>query len=376
MKLSFVIVSRNKPAQLQRVLRRLAQSPAITLGSEVIVVDDASRARLVPPHDLADVPVRSVALPERHARAAWDAGLSAISRTCDWALLLDHRTCPAGEGWTDALLDWPQHVACVTPDLFAIDRAGDPRKRLRGNLPSGITRGCVAVRPQLLQSLGGYASGYRSEVAEMDLAARILRAGLRIVMDPRLLAVRETGGNTPDPRRVVRYSQELLAFVHQFAPVADQHESLRMARARARAVAARAGNVRLAAAGVRKFRRMREQLVHDPLPAMVWDELTGLAAARDALSRQLAAQDITRIAITDAGPDARIIARALLELGVEIVHETDRPQALAIGSLATGDILSKFFARSTRPRRNAPRVLMPWLPETPQPLPTSPARAA
>ena len=289
MKLSFVIVSRNKPAQLQRVLRRLAQSPAITLGSEVIVVDDASRARLVPPHDLADVPVRSVALPERHARAAWDAGLSAISRTCDWALLLDHRTCPAGEGWTDALLDWPQHVACVTPDLFAIDRAGDPRKRLRGNLPSGITRGCVAVRPQLLQSLGGYASGYRSEVAEMDLAARILRAGLRIVMDPRLLAVRETGGNTPDPRRVVRYSQELLAFVHQFAPVADQHESLRMARARARAVAARAGNVRLAAAGVRKFRRMREQLVHDPLPAMVWDELTGLAAARDALSRQLAA---------------------------------------------------------------------------------------
>jgi hypothetical protein len=375
-KLSFVIVSRNKPAQLQRTLRRLAQSPAITLGSEVIVVDDASRARLVPPRELADVPVQSVVLPQRHARAAWDAGLSALSRTCDWAMLLDHRTCPAGDGWIDALLDWPQHVACVMPDIFAIDRESHPRKRLRGGLPCDITRGCVAVRPQLLQSVGGYASGYRSDVAEMHLASRVLRAGLRIVMDPRLLAVRETCGNTPDPRRIVRYSQELLAFVQQFAPVADQHDSLRMARARARAVAARAGNVRLAAAGVRKFRRLRDQLLRDPLPDMVWDELTGLAAARDALSRQLASQDITRIAITDEGPDARIIACALHELGIEIVHETDRPQALVIGSLATGDILSKFFSRTTRLRRAAPRILMPWLPEVPQPLPTSPARAA
>lgn len=376
MKLSFVIVSRNKPAQLQRTLRRLAQSPAITLGSEVVVVDDASHVRLVPPRELADVPVHSVVLPQRHARAAWDAGLSALSRTCDWALLLDHRTCPAGDGWLDALIDWPQHIACVTPDLFAVSRAGEPRKRMRGGLPTGITRGCVAVRPQLIQSLGGYASMYRSEVAEMHLSARLLRAGLRIIMDPRLLAVREASTTTPDPRRAVRFSRELLSFVYQYAPVADQHESLRLARARARAIAARAGNVRLAAAGVRKFRREREQLLRDPLPTMVWDELTGLATARDALSQQLATHDITRIAITDAGPDARIIARALHELGVEIVHETDRPQALVIGSLATGDLLTKFFARSTRPRRNAPRILMPWLPEVPQPLPTSPARAA
>lgn len=376
MKLSFVIVSRNKPAQLQRMLRRLAQAPAITLGSEIVVVDDASRARLVPPRTLADVPVRSVALPQRHGRAAWDAGLSALSRNCDWALLLDSRTCPAGEGWTEALHDWPMHVACVTPDLFVIDRAGEPRKRARGTLPSGITRGCAAIRPQLLQSLGGYASAYRSDVAELHLSARMLRAGLRIVMDPRLLAVRETASDAPDPRRVVRYSRELLAFVHQFAPVAEQHDSLRIARARARAVAARAGNVRLAAEGVRAFRRVRDQLVRDALPGMVWDELIGLAAARDALARQLASQSISRIAITDAGPDAAIIARALHELGVQIVHETDRPQALVIGSLATGDILSKFFARSTRVRRNAPRILMPWLPEAPLPLPTSPARAA
>jgi len=375
-KLAFVILSRNKPAQLQRTLRRLAQTPAITLGSEVVVVDDASQARLVPPSAVADVPVRMIALHERLGRRGWDVGLRELERPCDWALLLDQRTCPAGDGWLDALAGWSEDVACVNADLFAISREGEPSKRLQGGTPEAITRGCVAVRPLLMQAIGGYANAFRSEVAEVALAARVLRAGLRTVMDPRLLAVRERSHSANDGRRVTRYTRELLAFVHQFAPLPELHESLRIARARARALAANVGSVRLAAAGAKRYRRDRGTLKRDPLANVLWDRLTGLAAARDALSRQLSSGEITRVAITDASADAAIVVRALRELGVTIVHETDRPQALVIGSLATGDILTKYFARSGNARAGSPKILTPWLPELPKVVPTSPACAA
>jgi hypothetical protein len=51
-------------------------------------------------------------------------------------------------------------------------------------------------------------------------------------------------------------------------------------------------------------------------------------------------------------------------------------QALVIGSLATGDILTKYFARSGNARAGSPKILTPWLPELPKVVPTSPACAA
>ena len=357
---SYIYRTRNRPHRQQRTLGALSRTH--TRGgslTEVIVVDDGSQQRLVPPRRLPNgVFVRAVALCEPAGHAAFNAGADATEDRCDWLVLLADDACPTGDGFAASLRDWDQSIVAVMPDQFADARAGRPAHRAGRFLPEALPTSGFGVRRDAFLRVGGFTPGLTGPAAAIDLSARLMEIGT-VVFDPRFQVVR-TGRKAPTPASLLRQLRDAAGVLARVAPPGAHAEHALFMRGMLPATPAWGEGRRVMTAA------LREMVVGGAGAAHTWDRLTGLHAARTALSSALARRPFVTASIVEVDRHEWVVRRALDELGVSVVDPSEHPDALVVGSVSPPCILEAMFRLGRSRRHTLPaQIVTAWNPPVP-----------
>ena len=355
--ITYVIPTRNRQGDLSRTLTALGRMGRH--DAEVVVVDNASATR---PHIAGcldnGVPVGLIQREHNDGAAARNVGARVAAG--EWIVMLDDDSNPTCDAETllSILQRQPASVGAVMADI----RLPAADQREAGGLPE-VFIGCgVAMRRQVFLELGGYDPAFGFYAEEYDLAARMLLDGLRIVFEPRFTVDHRkvTAGRDMDLilHRLVRNNGWVM---QRYAPQACRRDELREVRRRYRAIAARESA--LAGFG-RGLVELRHSLPAQPRRTMtdpVFARFTGLAAARQALAIAIADTRPRTAALIEQGKNARVVARALAELGVQVLDPTRSPSEADVSVVATlspGPMIDA--AMRHRAEIDAGRVLLPW----------------
>lgn len=366
--ISYIIPTWNRPERLKRTLTALATlgDHRACGGAEVIVVDNASNERLVMPRELASgVPLVSLVRERNEGAAARNAGAAASDPASDWLVMLDDDSYPDDTAFLEGLQHQPADVWAVSADIFLTGRGG-PRgssPREAGGLPE-VFIGCgVAVRRGLFLELGGYDAGFGYYAEEYDLAARMIRAGGRVVFDEGFTVTHAKDGRGRDMHTILARLVRNNGWVMQrYAPEGARAGAVREVRQRYRRIAEKERAGRGYGTGLAELRRTLRQQARTPLTAAQWDRFTGLAAARAALQAAYAERPFRTAAIIEAGKNAWVVARALEELGVRVLPEGEDAEAQVIGTMSPGPMRDAAeWRRGVGAPRVGLRVVAPWV---------------
>jgi hypothetical protein len=393
---TFVIATRDRPAQALRCVREIAHVVEAGAGSFgeagsrwEVVVADFGRAHAVVPGRVGALCVRVAPVRAAGTVDAWIAAADQCASDSAWAVLLSDRARMVSredgeERWSigeqvRGLHAWDEGVAGVCPMVVR----GEGHCAGGGGLPEVFGSGCAIVRTAALRGARGFAKRW----CRRTLSAALLSAGGRIVYDPRVV-VRIDTALERDRKARARASRLVgsggamargaglarvaawRGFVRTFAPqgwAGDEAITGEMWLARRGVVRAlRRGPG--AEAGARALLRAREASRLDGLEARralsweVWDRLTGADAVRRGALARLRALGARRVALVHEGCGVRTIARVLREGGMELVEAQARADALVIGTLSPGAMIEHAARLCSVARREAP-VLMAWEPE-------------
>ncbi|MCE7974687.1 MAG: glycosyltransferase [Leptolyngbya sp. PLA1] len=361
--LTYVIPTRDRPARLRETLNAIEAlgDHASCGGAEVVVVDNASDERLVLPRSLrSGVAVKEVLLPENLGAAARNHGASAADPRSSWIVMLDDDSFPRGLGFLPRLAATAPDVGAVSADIFLETRDGSV-KRESGGLPE-VFVGCgVAIRREVIRTLGGYDPAFGYYVEEYDLAARMLLAGWRVVFEPafRVTHAKVAGGRDMDVilRRLVRNNGWV---AQRYAPEAARASELREVCRRYRKIARKERALAGYGAGLAELRETIGAQVRREMPLDVWDRFTGLAWARRTLLRAYARAPFSTAEVVDEGKNAWAVKRALQEMGVRLTGYGEDAEVRVIGTLSPGPMLDALEARTLASYPGGPRLLAPW----------------
>lgn len=253
--LSVVIPSQRRVDLLRQCLQALQQhAPART---EIIVVDDGSRAAVVQRTAAEFADVRIVRLPESQGFCtAANAGVAAATAPVV-ELLNDDAVVQAG--WAEAALVHLERpdVGAVAPLVLVagssqppvVDSAGDryyvggvAGKRGHGQpiapdlLQTGPVFGASGssafYRREALLRVGGFPPAFRAYFEDVDLAFRLHRAGYQIICEPASRVRHHVGGSYGKPQRRLLEQQSLneeRVFWRNLGPAAVPHHALVLA---------------------------------------------------------------------------------------------------------------------------------------------------
>lgn len=361
--ISYVLPTRNRPESLARTLRSLGSLPAH--DAEVIVVDNASSpAASVAPVLENGLPARAIRRTHNEGAAARNAGVAASDAASAWIVMLDDDSHPLHAGFVDALRAQPADVVGVCAEITLPVRGSQRAMRESGGLPE-VPIGCgVAYRRRAYLSaivpgrreVFGYDPRFGFYAEEYDLAARLMLAGGRIVLDRRFAVLHEKtpAGRSMDTilRRLVRNNAWVM---RRFAPPAVEGTEIRRTIARYARIAWKeratlgymAGLVETAAT-LALQPRMR-------MDAGTWDRFIGKCACRRALLRAWRERRFATAAIVAPGKNEHVVRETLAEMGVLIVDRDDRAEALVIGTLSPGPALDAYELL-----QDDMRVIAPW----------------
>lgn len=371
--ISFVILTRNRPHALLRRVRDLCAWVARSnTHAEVIVLDNASFERpVIDNHATRGVPFKHIPLDHNFGHRARLCAPTIANSASDWFVMLDDDSSLAMPRETNLeviLNEWHTDacpkVGVVAADIYNRYEGASP-VRAGGGLPEVARSTAFAIRRNALLACNDLVPGLHSFAAELDLAANILRAGYSTVFDPRLIAVRRVQDRRRDAQRVGRWLMDRLHVAHIYAP---DHERVDAMRHMLRAALRRAGRWISEPDSEQWLRVLNSRLAtktRSPLSQSHWDRLMGVAAAREALQPH-STTGCTRFAIVDESDDTPLIARVAHELGASIVHPSDHPDALLLGTLEPGKLIDAMFKRSHGRRDDTPPVIAPWLPPVPR----------
>ena len=93
-----------------------------------------------------------------------------------------------------------------------------------------------------------------------------------------------------------------------------------------------------------------------PMSRELWDRFTGVAHARASLARDARIKPGTRAMIAHEGKHARLIERALVELGAILTDPSEDPEVVVVGTLSPGPMLDAQEALHDESRP----VIVPW----------------
>jgi len=355
-----VLPTRDRPERLKQTLRAIESlgDHRACGGAEVIVVDNASRDRLImPPALVSGVPIRSILLEENKGAAARNIGVTESDPASQWIVMLDDDSYPDDTVFLERLANQPPDVAAVSADIWLSTKADKTPQRESGGLPE-VFIGCgVAIRRRVFKELGGYDESFGYYAEEYDLAARMLLAGHRVAFDPDFTVTHAKVSGGRDMNLILGRLVRNNGWVAQrYAPEACRLAELRETRRRYRRIAAKERATLGFARGLSELRRTLWQQKRTPMSTRLWDRFTGLAAARTALQRQFAIHPFRSAAIVDPGKNAWVVARALEELGVRLSGEGEDAEVSVIGTMSPGPMMDAMRKRSGG--RN--RVVMPW----------------
>jgi GT2 family glycosyltransferase len=220
--LSIVIPSHQRTDLLSACLASVTRhAPA---GTEVIVVDDASRGGRVGKVAAAFAGIKVLRLPRRSGFCvAANAGIRAS--TGEIVELLNDDT-EVQAGWADAALAWftDPEIAAVAPLVFSdpegtrVDSAGDryylggvAGKRGHGQAPApeyfcsrpifGASASSAFYRRSAFDRVGGFPESFQAYFEDVDLAFRLQRASYRAIFEPSSRVWHKIGASYGRPRR-------------------------------------------------------------------------------------------------------------------------------------------------------------------------------
>jgi GT2 family glycosyltransferase len=354
--ISYIIPTRNRPDDLARTLGAIAglaeHEPGGVEPAEVIVVDNASRFTPVLPRVLENgVRVHPVLLDKNLGAAARNRGVQHAHRASRWVVMLDDDSHPVDGSFVHTLHEAADDTAVVTADI----RLPMQNRREDGGLPE-VFIGCgAAIRREVFDRLGGYDSEFEYYVEEYDLAARIIAAGYRIVFEPRFRVDHFKAAAGRDMNRIVsRLLRNGCWVMQRYAPEPERRTQLRAVRQRCRLIAELENATEGYRRGLEEVRRTLHTQRRRPHDRICFDRFTGLWHARDALRRAHAGEPFDSAAVVARGKNAWVVDRALAEIGVSVVPES-QAQVRVIGTMSPGPMLDardRFAAKG--------RTIAPW----------------
>src|SRR2546421_9202681 len=118
--ITYVLPTRNRPERLKATLQALASlgDHREAGGAEVVVVDNASRERLIVPRALSSgVPIKYLVRQRNEGAAARNVGVAASDPASDWIVMLDDDSYPDDTAFLARLSEQPDDVGAVSADI-------------------------------------------------------------------------------------------------------------------------------------------------------------------------------------------------------------------------------------------------------------------
>jgi GT2 family glycosyltransferase len=346
---SFVLPTRNRPAELARTIERLgALEPVVE--AEVIVVDNHSREPATLPARLPNG-WRACTLrrPKNEGAAARNDGVRIASGR--WIVMLDDDSHPLDMRFVEALDEAPNDVAAIGGEILLPDGGHE-----QGGLPEVIVGCGAAIRREAFVTAGGYDPAFHFYVEEYDLCARLLLGGRRVVHDQRLRVLHTKTQTNRDMGvvlgRLVRNNGWVL---RRYAPDHAYESALAETVERYAGIAAKEAAVDGYEAGLAEFRATIDEQRRVPMDDELWRRFTGEAAARRTFQEERALLAGRAVGLVARGKAAPLVERLVREFG-GLPVEPERAETLVIGTLSPGPMLDAQIAhaRESRP------VLAPW----------------
>lgn len=361
--ISYVLPTRNRPKCLARTLHALGSLPRHS--AEVIVVDNAgSPAASVAPTLANGLPTRVLRRTSNEGAAARNAGVAASDPASGWIVMLDDDSHPLDTRFVDALNEQPADVVGVCADIYLRVHGSGGTVRESGGMPE-VPIGCgVAYRRGAylsamvpgMRNIFGYDPRFDFYAEEYDLAARMMLAGGRFVLDRRFAVLHEKtpAGRSMDTilRRLVRNNAWVM---RRYAPHAAIGTEVRRTIARYARIAWKERAALGYAMGLAETIGTLADQPRMEMDAATWDRFTGKCACRRSLLRAWGERRFATAAIVAPGKNEHVVREVLAELGVAIASREDHADALVIGTLSPGPALDAYDLL-----QGDARVLAPW----------------
>jgi GT2 family glycosyltransferase len=342
--LTYVIPTHDRPEELALTLASLGALDHGAIrdrlgGAEVIIVDNASRFPATAPPKLRNgLPVRAIYRATNEGAAARNAAAHAASGPAanpdHWLLMLDDDSAPLDTGFVGVLAEAPPEVAAIGAEIF-LDEG-----REAGGLPE-VFIGCgVAIRRRAFLDAGGYDASFIYYAEEYDLAARFLLAGRRVLHDRRFRVrhrkVREGRDMNAVLRNLVRNN---VCVIQRYAPEDRCAAEIDSTIDRYREIARKERALDGFNQGMLDLSAVISSQPRREMPADLYDRFIGLEHARLAIAHAIEHRVIRRVALVETGKHAHFVEQAARELGLNIIHDPARADALLIATLSPGPIL-------------------------------------
>ncbi|MEM1165181.1 MAG: glycosyltransferase [Planctomycetota bacterium] len=335
--ISFVIPTRDRPAELAETLDRLSHLCARTLdhagGAEVLIVDNHSTEPVKTPSELTNgIPVQTHRLDTNRGAAA--RNVAAEQARGDWLVMLDDDSAPDDADFVHELLAAPDDLAAIGARILLPNGTLD-----RGGLPEVIVGCGAAIRTEAFQAAGGYDEAFGYYVEEYDLAAKLIAAGHRIEHISRFRVTHRKSPHGRDLGRIVaRLTRNTVWLAVRYAPAGHADDYLDRELPRIRAIAHREGVAASFKTGFGEGRAAITEQQRRPLTFKQWDRFIGAAAAREHLTARAFAHDWRSACLAARGKHDWVIENVLDELDMDIVEPSDADVTIA-GTLAPGPML-------------------------------------
>lgn len=357
-RIAYVLPTRDRPETLARTIAGLAALPRH--DAQVVVVDNASQTPPRLPIELSNgLPVTLLQRDRNEGAAARNAGVGASDASCEWVVMLDDDSHPLGAGLLQALRDAPADTGAVQAEILLPPADGRARHE-SGGLPE-VFIGCgAAIRRSAFIEAGGYDPAFNYYAEEYDLSAKLLLAGWSIGFDQRFRVLHEKTQTGRDMSTILhRLVRNNTWVMQRYAPGGERSREIARTIARYGRIAVKERAETGYAAGLLDLARTALGQPRRPMPALIWERFTGLAAARSALQHAFAAAPFRTAAIIAPGKNEHVVRAALAELGVRIVRDAEHADALVIGTLSPGPMLDALAERDGEPRVVAPFEMGP-----------------
>ena len=370
---SYIIATRNRTDELLITLRQIGRlhSAADAPLAQVVIADNASNdpvTHATAEQTLAEagdrVCVRVIHLDENYGASARNIAAEAADTRCRWLIMLDDDSAPTSLGFLTAMSTAADDVAAVAAEIFLPSLKGAARRE-NGGLPE-VFIGCgVALRRDVFTRLGGYDEDFGYYVEEYDLAAKIIAAGYRTVLDRRFSVLhRKVAGNRDMNMILERLVRNNILVAVRHAPAAELIRAIGDPITRYARIAVKeqafGGYVR----GLWLALRALANQKRSPLNHSGWERLTGLAAARVVVSR-LISEGHRTVKLIAEGKNGWAVRAAMREQGVsEARPEAGLHIACLVATLSPGPMWDAAEAeRETRAGdANAGQVYVPFEP--------------
>ncbi len=346
--IDFAIPTRNRQHELDRTLTALGELK-LDGSCTIFVVDNASASPARTPSTLANGMRVSLTRSETNLGAA-ARNLAAERSGAQWLCMLDDDSRPLDAGFVQAAADAPSDVAIIGAEIFLPDQ-----RRESGGLPE-VPVGCaMLIRRREFLDLGAYDPAFVFYAEEYDLAARMVRAGHRMVWDRRFRVLHRKASDQRDMNEIMRRLVRNSAWVEQrYAPDAERSARIEHIIARYAEIAERENAREGYELGLRELSSTLDSQQRTPLTQSQFNRLTGESHVRAFLPAQLARLGVQRIGLSCRAKHWEVIARVLRETGRELTDEPRRADLLVAGSLSPGPMLDELD------RASGPPVIAPW----------------